>query len=688
MRRYLLLLLIIIVGLSLITAVFAQENDPQTGDAAPASLQLASPPVQMVDSGPPLAHPQPVTATRVLAVDASNDCSGATALTVPGGGSAVVNSFATAESDPQLSCMWGTPSSHQGYRSAWYRFEAPENGQVTISTRGSSYDTVLAVFADSNPDDATTACADIADPLTGSELACNDDSHGFTSEVTLTVQKDRTYYVEVVDWQAGVSGQAELLISLQMDPVSSRWEKMGTMTQARTRHATAVVFPDIYVIGGQTSVDNTPALTNRLDRYEADTNRWVALGQMPGPGLSNTTAVFVNRVNNQGGCSQGCLYVPGGYNGNNTTFDGRHLSYDPFTNAWIEKASIGSQLGWPDGAPFAWSAALTAPDQTGYYLMGGLSSQPSIAQTAVVHNKVYFYRVADNQWLDAPPDMQAARYGHMAARLGNRLCVVGGITNDRQLVPDGECWNTAGGANWNNEIPPLNIARYGAGSAVGPDGKWYIFGGSDGGSEESNHQAISVTEVYDPANPALGWTTLPVSFDLGNNAGNPARAWPRGGFVGNHLWAIGGNATIDSQPVVTLMERLFIGRNQNFMPMILKMDPNNLPDDHFGVARPLAFNVPVLNNFNHILDFHDVYYFDLTGFTAVTVRLSQIPSGSDYNVFVYDANKQLRASGVNPGNLDEAFSVTLLPGRYYVMVVRAAPAGLPNTSSYRLIVSR
>ena len=92
----------------------------------------------------------------------------------------------------------------------------------------------------------------------------------------------------------------------------------------------------------------------------------------------------------------------------------------------------------------------------------------------------------------------------------------------------------------------------------------------------------------------------------------------------------------------------------------------------------------------HILcasfDFFDAYYFDQTSISGVTVRLSQIPSGSDYNVSVYDANKSLRGSGTLAGNQSEAVTLFLPTGRYYIMVERIF--GQADVSNYRIIVEK
>ncbi|HEX6383162.1 MAG TPA: pre-peptidase C-terminal domain-containing protein [Anaerolineae bacterium] len=654
MRRYALLLLCLFLGLSLLTVVLAQEGEQRP-------LVPVEPPPQLV---PSQTVWQPLEAEPVdwnelplafLNVDPADQCANAPLLELPTGVSAVVNNLTTAAADPALGCMWGAPSNSRGYRTAWYKFKAPHNGRVVIDTFSSNYDTVLAVYSSAN------------DCATLTQLACNDDSQGFASRVSLNVSKDTTYYVEVADWQSGIAtGNAELKISLVLEPINSRWQQTGTMPLPRTRHAAVLVGVDMYVIGGQTTVAGNPQLSNRLERFETDTGNWVQLANMPDTGYANTTAAY----------AQGRIYVPSGYNGDNQTFDGRHWVYHIASNHWSEAKSIGASPGWPHGTPFAWSAAVTPPEQNGYYLMGGLSSQPPLTATVQVHGETFFYRLADNTWLNSAPDMSTPRYAHTAAWVAGRVCVIGGISANNLLLPNGECYRPGTGA-W-QPIAPLKFARYGAGSAVGPNGKWYVFGGTDA------EGAVPETEVYDPL--ADTWTVLDVTYDLGGSMNIPARAWPRGGFVGNTLWVVGGHATISQFPVLSLIQKLTVFPYDLFIPFA-RQAGTSPSDDNFSQARPLALNVPQQRNFDNQADYFDVYYFDLGSPTAVTASLTKIPLGSNYDLALYGSNKVLWGKSTNPGNLNEAIGLILNPGRYYVMVKRVFPAaGDPDPANYQIIV--
>jgi hypothetical protein len=96
--------------------------------------------------------------------------------------------------------------------------------------------------------------------------------------------------------------------------------------------------------------------------------------------------------------------------------------------------------------------------------------------------------------------------------------------------------------------------------------------------------------------------------------------------------------------------------------------------------------VAQVHQFNDSFDFFDAFFFDQPNTSTVTIRLSQIPSGSDYNITVYDANKSVRGSGTLGGNQSEAVTLFLPAGRYYIMVERIF--GQADGSNYRIIVEK
>ena len=576
------------------------------------------------------------------------------------------NTFTESSTDPVLSCAWGTPPRPQGYRTVWYKFVAPYSAEVTIDTFYSTYDTVVAIYAGS--------CGSLV------ALSCNDDYQGFTSRTSVYVSKGQTYYIEVADWQFDVYG-SDLSIAVLLDPINSRWEQQGNMSIPRSRHAVVASGNYLYVIGGETSMGVTPQLTNSLQRLNTVTGNWETLDAMPGSGYANSSAVVVN----------GKIYLPSGFTG--AGYNGTHYVYDIANQIWLTKATAP----WPGGAPLAWGTAVPAHFANfpaGYLYIGGTADQPPIEahvandNWATPSDEVLFYYADQNQWRNPsdpfPPNLGTARFAHTAAWVQNRVCVVGGLgineNGENILLTDGECYSLGSGS-W-TPIGDLNVPRYNAGSAVGPDGRWYVFGGVDG-----NGNSVEITEFYDFASNA--WVELGATYSLGGTLTDPAHAWPRGAFIGDELWVMGGNDGGAYGSVLPQVEKLPLPIHSLFFPVVFnaKTAP---PNNTLATARHLSLNQAQSHTFDDTADYFDTYYFDLTSNRSVTVRLSNIPvngtTPSNYDLALYGANKLLLDVSQNPSNLDETITRNLTAGRYYVVVERIYPAGDPDTSPYRIIV--
>ena len=126
---------------------------------------------------------RPGVYTRLAAYGTTSDRFSAAAAIPSGGGTATSQTFlATKQS--------GEPNhaGNPGGASVWFRWTAPSSGRVTITTRGSSFDTLLGVYRGS-----TLAS------LTG--VASNDDSNVAqdvrTSRVAFTAQRGVTYRIAV-----------------------------------------------------------------------------------------------------------------------------------------------------------------------------------------------------------------------------------------------------------------------------------------------------------------------------------------------------------------------------------------------------------------------------------------------------------------------------------------------------------
>jgi thiol-disulfide isomerase/thioredoxin len=85
--------------------------------------------------------------------------------------------------------------------SVWYQWTAPADGLLVVSTSGSSFDTLLAVFAGSTLNSLTA-------------LAQNDDARDSTSMVSLLVTNGATYRI-CVDGYEGDTGVLQFSLALQ-----------------------------------------------------------------------------------------------------------------------------------------------------------------------------------------------------------------------------------------------------------------------------------------------------------------------------------------------------------------------------------------------------------------------------------------------------------------------------------------
>ncbi len=125
-----------------------------------------------------------------------------------------------------------------------------------------------------------------------------------------------------------------------------------------------------------------------------------------------------------------------------------------------------------------------------------------------------------------------------------------------------ECYQPGG--NW-HYIGDMNVPRYGAGSAIGPDGRWYIFGGMTTFSEliGASRDKLRFTILLRNT-----WTVLDPSFNLGNAQTMPPRFWPRGAVVGNNLWVVGGSMFNDGEQALPVIEQLALPSQTTYLPVM------------------------------------------------------------------------------------------------------------------------
>lgn len=121
---------------------------------------------------------------------------------------------ATVEpSDPQTSCGCASDS-----HTLWFRFTPAASGTAHVSTAGSSYATVLALF--------TGTCGALK------ELQCNDDGNGSQSQISVAVTQGMPYLIEVSARCDATAGQLRLAISVCGDGIVTGEEDCDDGNQA------------------------------------------------------------------------------------------------------------------------------------------------------------------------------------------------------------------------------------------------------------------------------------------------------------------------------------------------------------------------------------------------------------------------------------------------------------------------
>ena len=661
MRRIYLLPLILLLGLTAVI-VLAQDNpkpdDPSPyppDESLPTSEKQANGNYFMNLNGGPFV---------INAGEGADLCESATAIDSGGGAQFDVAAFTQSVDDPILNCMWGSPSSSKGYRTAWYEFTPEANGIMTLSTlpasslATNSYDTVLAVH--------TGSCGSLV------TLACNDDRVGFSSALTMNVRRNTKYYIEIADWQAGGNAIKTLDISLQIEPFNTNWQTQSNQPPTLiSRHASVVVGSDLYLIGGR---GTSGSLVRDFQKLDTNTGTWTKMLSIPGDGFLNTTAVYLPAGN-------GRIYLPGGsIQSSDQAYSREHLYYDLGVGNWT---TASEEVGGSNVTEaFAYAAAAPNNANDAYFLTGGVIGQGyPLTTTSVVTSQVLFYQPSLDEWFTRE-QMTSPRYGHVAANVAGLLCVAGGLNidgSDIVLIPNGECASGISPTSWfptNN----MQVPRYFAHSSAGPDGKWYVYGGID-----ADGYVVPEVEVYNPATNS--WSVLGLLYDLGGQDGKPL-VWPGGGFVGNYLWVAGGSYDATGDQLNPQVVKLQILPNGTFLPIIL----NNISANNhsFANAKYMAVNTSVSQKFESTRKLVNVYKFDVNQLRTIQVALTSVASQANVNLYLYGENKSLIESDESPfPGIDKMITVPLGQGTYYVVVRYKSSFDFPNdlNDTYQLRVS-
>lgn len=590
-----------------------------------------------------------------------------------------VSSFSTEFTDPILPCLSSSPFSHQGYRSAWYKFTAPASGRLTVETLTNAdyranYDTVIAVHV-GTINSLTT-------------IACNDDTTAIFSQVTVDVVQAGEYFVEVVARDFTAGSKPPVLNLTAHISVSTAWETAALLPDPLSGHAVAISGTQAYIVGGFTTLN--PIMGTGGDRsgwfrrFDTVTKQFATLPSMPaGPAPGGSGYGYADAV-----ISRNLLHMPTGFVGTNGSYAGTHWVFDFATQQWRVLSAANGQVdppwGPPPGSNVPGWAALTDYEfglQRGFYMAGGLRGTFRGGTNAHPSADAYLFldTGSNYSWVTLPP-MNDARYAHTAARFGRDLCVVGGLTvisGGDALLPDGECYKPGGIApdfipGWYPTVGSLNVPRYMADSAVGADGRWYVFGGINA---SGNH--VAEVEVLD-FNTA-SWSIVGRNYYLEN----PALAWPRGSFIGNTLWVFGGHQQGGPAPIPLIQtlefpSNLVLNRDV-YLPVVIKDGAGRT----FAQAITLFSGQYAVDTFIPGEGYH-IYQFSVPSTKVATITLSNVPAGYDYDLLLYDQNKIFVDLSMNPGTAVDQITRSLPAGTYYILVANTTPTINQNAQAYIL----
>ena len=146
--------------------------------------------IRLASVGPPGDYALNVSCASVPTNDSCVDATGVTDGTPSWEG----DNAGAATDDAEASCR-------DSDYDVWFKYDATCNGAATVDTFGSNQvDTVLSVYA---------ACG-------GGEIACNDDTGGTLSEVSLAVTSGTSYWIRLAS--IGFAGDYDLNISCSSGP--------------------------------------------------------------------------------------------------------------------------------------------------------------------------------------------------------------------------------------------------------------------------------------------------------------------------------------------------------------------------------------------------------------------------------------------------------------------------------------
>jgi hypothetical protein len=177
----------------------------------------------------------------------------------------------------------GEPTAHvsgAGLRSVWYRWTAPSTSSVTITTAGSGFDTVLAVYTGSSVNGLT-----LVPNGNNDDIPDVNGVHDVTSSVTINVTAGQTYQIAVDGFNNGDGGGTG---SLQLNWTASNCAPAPTIMVEEGATTKAVAVDSITLLRGPFKVLNP----NNFNTSDPNTRVILFTSSL---GTSSTSNVTVTR---------------------------------------------------------------------------------------------------------------------------------------------------------------------------------------------------------------------------------------------------------------------------------------------------------------------------------------------------------------------------------------------------------
>ena len=174
-----------------------------------------------------------LAASAGAAAPANDNFTNAAALSGLPANATGTNVDATTESgEPELTDIVGTPAG----RSVWWSWTAPSDGDVTVDTCGSSFDTVLAVY--------TGGSVEALTPVARNDIAfddCGGTDQSGDSKLSFTADSGQVYRIAVDGsvpyWLSDMTGSIALALNKSPQPANDDFANAAVLTEYANEQA-------------------------------------------------------------------------------------------------------------------------------------------------------------------------------------------------------------------------------------------------------------------------------------------------------------------------------------------------------------------------------------------------------------------------------------------------------------------